>query len=410
MQTNTMDCGICCEPFNKLTRKEVECSNCGSKTCVACVKKYLAQSLEDPHCMTCKHPWDTFYLNSVLPRNYMTGDWRALRAQVLYEKEKSFFPETIPMVDRAIRIEKLRADVLSLHKQELELREKRMGMINEMSELHRNKEEKGTEVYKRKCPSPECKGYIDGDGHCILCGSNTCLKCNIRVLPESDHTCDEKDVDSWKFVQKSSKPCPNCGTRIQRSEGCAQMWCPGCHKAFNWNSGKIEKGPVHNPHYYEYIAKMNINPAPPAYNPCDNVWDFYHFRNLALMTSQDSKDFRYRHQRLNHIVQVDLVKNQRLLDRSNVDLRISFLRDKITEAEYKKLLIKRETQNQKLRRIVDIQETIRLVSSPLLSQLAQGQITYSQFKESIKLLLNMVNESIDRINTNFRSDIARMVF
>lgn len=406
-----MDCGICCEAFNKNTRREVDCSKCGCKTCIGCVKKYLAQSLGDPHCMSCKHPWDTYFLNSVLPRNYMTAEWRALRGQVLYEREKSFFPETIPLVDREIRLEKMREEYIALYRQEQEIRKKRMALNDEISNLlYNKKEENADEGYKRKCPAPECKGYIDGNGHCILCGSDTCMKCNVVIPPASAHACDENDVDTWKFVQKNSKPCPNCGTRIQRSEGCAQMWCPGCHKAFNWNTGKIEKGPVHNPHYYEYIANLNGNAPPlPVYDPCANVWDFFYFHNLAL-SAKNEKDFRFRHQRLNHIVQVDLVKNQRLLEKGNLDLRIGFLRDKISEKEYKRQLIRRETQNQKLRRIVDIQETIRLVATPLLSQLAERQITYDQFKESIGMLLKMANESIDKINTNFRSDIGSFSF
>jgi hypothetical protein len=31
------------------------------------------------------------------------------------------------------------------------------------------------------------------------------------------------------------------------------MWCPQCHTAFRWSTGEIERGAIHNPHYYEWM-------------------------------------------------------------------------------------------------------------------------------------------------------------
>jgi hypothetical protein len=31
------------------------------------------------------------------------------------------------------------------------------------------------------------------------------------------------------------------------------MWCTNCHTAFNWITGEIETGRMHNPHYYEWM-------------------------------------------------------------------------------------------------------------------------------------------------------------
>ena len=30
------------------------------------------------------------------------------------------------------------------------------------------------------------------------------------------------------------------------------MWCTQCHVAFDWRTGAIETGRIHNPHYFEF--------------------------------------------------------------------------------------------------------------------------------------------------------------
>ena len=33
------------------------------------------------------------------------------------------------------------------------------------------------------------------------------------------------------------------------------MWCIKCHQAFSWKTGAIDNGPVHNPHYYQWMKE-----------------------------------------------------------------------------------------------------------------------------------------------------------
>ena len=58
-------------------------------------------------------------------------------------------------------------------------------------------------------------------------------------------------VKTAELIKKDTKPCPSCGERIQKIQGCDQMWCIKCHQAFSWKTGAIDSGPIHNPHYYE---------------------------------------------------------------------------------------------------------------------------------------------------------------
>jgi ferritin-like protein len=76
--------------------------------------------------------------------------------------------------------------------------------------------------------------------------------------------CKKEDVDSVSLIRKETRPCPKCGIRISKIDGCDQMWCTaeGCGTAFSWISNKIISGVVHNPHYYEWLRRNNNGVAP----------------------------------------------------------------------------------------------------------------------------------------------------
>ena len=122
------------------------------------------------------------------------------------------------------------------------------------------------------CPHDNCRGFLSSQYKCELCEMFTCPHCLevIGVSKDIPHTCNPDSVASAEFIKKDTKPCPQCGTRIHKIQGCNQMWCTQCHVAFNYDTGKIDTGRVHNPEYYRYLQQQETDRQAPR-NPDDVI-------------------------------------------------------------------------------------------------------------------------------------------
>jgi hypothetical protein len=93
----------------------------------------------------------------------------------------------------------------------------------------------------RKCPVTDCRGFLSTRWKCDVCENYICIDCN-EIKKGDDHVCDPNAVETMKLLKSDTKPCVKCGAMIFKISGCSQMWCPDCHTAFDWNTGKIVSG------------------------------------------------------------------------------------------------------------------------------------------------------------------------
>ena len=70
-----------------------------------------------------------------------------------------------------------------------------------------------------RCPAEGCRGFLSTAYKCGVCEKSTCPEC-IEVLGDNEHTCNPASVESAKMIKKETRPCPKCGTRIFKLEGC----------------------------------------------------------------------------------------------------------------------------------------------------------------------------------------------
>ena len=185
-------------------------------------------------------------------------------------------------------------------------------------------------AYLFRCGNPKCRGFVNSDYVCEICGTHHCRACWKPMKPENAHVCKREDVESIEEITKNSKPCPNCASRIFKISGCSQMFCTNCHSGFDWNTGKLIIGNFHNPHREAWLTQnRNIGVADDMVNP-----------NLITEHQPRLRSFPEYVRRVREIDSLMRVSNE-IHNHIDVNefklfkLRCDYILNNITEEEYK---------------------------------------------------------------------------
>ena len=302
---DSTECQCCYDTFNKSVRSKIECPQCNFNICKACARQYILSTTELPHCMDCKALWPQRFIVKHLNHSFVDNEYKLHRKKLLLDRQVSMLPETMQAVAEACRREEHNKKQYAILDQIKEL-------TQQIRLLKTEKNNNNTHFYSgssiaessgRKfilpCPDEDCRGYLSTAYKCELCSCYACPKCLILTGKERhDHThvCDEELVKTTEFIRNSSKPCPSCGERIIKSSGCDQMWCTNCKSAFSWRTGKIDKGMIHNPHFFQF--QQNGGGAVPR-NPgdvvCgglpDNWWRIRGLLRQSLLFKSGEKEY-----------------------------------------------------------------------------------------------------------------------
>lgn len=264
-----MYCNICCENFNKSNHSKIICpyNNCNFECCKKCIRTYILNTTNEPHCMNCKNVYNQEFLIEKLNKSFIENDYKNHRKILLVEKEISKTQELMPLVGKQIEIEE-HTKVLNKYMDERkELRNKLNNLdtqIRDINKIINNLKKCDIESERKQfimpCPVDNCKGYLSNKYKCGICKLYTCPDCFevIGYTQNQEHTCNPDSVKSAEAIKRETKPCPKCGVRIFKISGCDQMWCTECRVAFSWKYGTtIITNNIHNPHFIEYMRKQN---------------------------------------------------------------------------------------------------------------------------------------------------------
>lgn len=410
-----MDCTICCEKFNKSKNKQINCGYCNYSFCKSCFQTYLLNCIEDPQCMNCKRTFNYDFLINSCTATFINSEYRDHRRNVLFDREKSLLIETQPyaIVEKQKRELENERNKLKKELRELEVlvSDKRYEIYkieNHLRKLNRETvEENEARKFIRKCPISNCRGFLSTRWICGMCDSAICNKCN--ELKQENHECNPENVASMEFLNKDTKPCPECGTFIHRISGCSQMYCTNCNTPWDWNSGKRVSGNIHNPHYYDFIRNGGGGNRDNQDIPCGGL-PFVSELRTPINVNYDKYGYLFRvHNLVTHIQEVELpvYRVNNVVD-FNRDLRVSYILNGIDEKDFKQMLLTREKLREKKLNYFNIFQMFINVLSDILRQIV---VNYKQNINKLILFDKFVDEQkkiIDNLIIYFNENVKKV--
>ena len=432
-------CIICCEKQNKSTNKPVKCQYCDFECCKKCCKTYVLDQ-STVRCMNndCAKEWTRQYIRKVFPLVFINGELKEHREQVLFDQERSLMPTTQPFVERRILIENLQKEELQIKDQITQLQRQLYDISNRIYNFRYNR---GTDAatsatsterttFVRACPSEDCRGFLSSQWKCGICQKWTCPTCHIVKGEERDceHTCDPNDVATAELLSRDTKPCPKCSMGIFKIDGCNSMWCTQCQTSFDWRTGRIETGFIHNPHYFEWMNRNRAQHAAQDPNAmCERELDhrilitmnsnFLHYITRSeRLTLEEKKEKKEKvgkilniGRNILHLRAVELNRYQFNYEQNNQELRILYMMNRITETDFKNKL---QVQNKKHHKHLELRNVLLLViesASDIIRRLHQtaNKPTWDfnfHIMDEITTLKDYANECFTDISRTYSSN------
>jgi len=444
-----MECNICCEPYNKSNHKLIRCDydKCGFEFCFQCVKKYLLETPEKPHCMNCKREWTREILVEKLPASFINKELKEHRENILFEIEKGLLPSTQKQAEKTKKIREYDEEQKEFRKKLKDVRnifnsydyatndieelrilkdlkieilsyQEEIKFIEKLKDIVQHRNEKNPRVaFIKPCPKNDCRGFLSTGWKCGLCSIKVCSNCH--ELENEGHECEPDAVETVKLLKKESKPCPKCGSLIQKTEGCSQMFhtplSGGCGAVFDWDTLKLHThGAIHNPHYFEYLRKQNGGNIPRQAGDeiCGGLPRYQEFhRNLRVLsdgkqlTQLQFAGFLELYEAYEHNDDVELEKYRVNVINDNEFLRVQYLLNDITEEQFKKRLQQKEKLNDKKRNIYLILHMYQTTILEILRRLMETKHRKELFSlmEEVDTIKNYTNEHLKKVSDLYKS-------
>jgi hypothetical protein len=414
------ECPICLEDFEEENLKYLTCG-CGTNTCIECAKECLLNSTKDPHCHACKRGWDRAFQYKHFGTKWVNKTYKNYRKTLLLDREKARMPETMPFVTVTEKLEEYEQRIREVNNSLRETRDKIFDLEYLRRELYQKKHiiknggivtDKGSDErgrFIKACPNDDCRGFLSSAYKCDLCKIFVCPTCfEIKGFSKNEpHTCDENNIKAAMLIKKETKPCPKCAVPIFKIHGCSQMWCTQCHVAFSWNTGRIEHGVVHNPHFYEWARENGRDTLNPGTIVCGGLVDYYvlsrtirsiyvlrqseEIYNLIFVIHRGARHFNYI---------LDGLRNDMNGNQDNKDIRIRYLRNEIDEKHLAKIVTQRDNIREKKLAMLQIMELMNTVLIENFTDLRNNIENLSKEVLDIELKKERINDCINAFFTN----------
>ena len=401
-----MDCNICIEKYNNSSHLPVQCEFCEFICCRKCCETYILDNNDYASCMECKKQWDRKSLLCKFTRKFVEQDYKKHCENLLFNVEKVLLPATQPIIENMKKKEEMQKEMNEILKQIHKLRT----IYYQYDSSIKNNTIDSKKIFIKKCPKESCRGFLSTQWKCGLCDYWTCPDCHeLKGLDKNtDHTCKNENIETVKLLAKDSKSCPGCSIMIFKIEGCPQMFCTQCKTVFDWRTGRIDTGTVHNPHYFEWLRR---NGKQQDRNPldiqCGREIDHTFISQMQRIGIKRDVNIKYFENISRELIHIRFVELPRFIsDRltNNQDLRVQFLQGNLNENEFKHLLQKRTKKLEKDKEISNVLNTILTSSTEIIYRFFEelknhfNPNTLNKFHNELLELIVYVNSCFEDIS------------
>jgi hypothetical protein len=148
---------------------------------------------------------------------------------------------------------------------------------------------------------------------------------------------------------------------------CDQMFCVQCHTAFSWTKGTIEKGIIHNPHYYQWQKTLQQN-APQVQQQV-NICDENYFPTYSTLASVKTSDYylvnnlaRF-HQFITHIYSVVRPDYLRTVTEDlKMEIDVNYMMTAFGKTEWKRQLYAADRKQEMSRDVLELIDMVYAIS------------------------------------------------
>ena len=198
---------------------------------------------------------------------------------------------------------------------------------------------------------------------------------------------------------------------------CDQMFCITCKTPWSWTTGKmVTSGPIHNPHYYEWLKRNGSTPRNPADVPCGGFPDAWGLRKIPKGVRNTDLYYEF------HRVCMELQDISERTYRSHIDnntnaINIKFLLGDYDEKHWGQLLAKDERKKKRDAEVQEIFAAFRMVAVELINRIHNEPQRFStipllQIEKMLDILhveiialITMINDALRVLSISYRYSV-----
>jgi hypothetical protein len=210
---------------------------------------------------------------------------------------------------------------------------------------------------------------------------------------------------------------------------CNQMFCTKCNTPFDWRTGRAINGPVHNPHYFEWMRNRSPNASsarPPAAEEqnCNNQLTNRIVQDILTMlrdlhirgSSQQARSpieisFSNICRNVMHLQHVIVPQYEVNIVRANEKLRVKFLMNEIDEAKFKSSIQHNDKRHQQHIELVNVFEMVYRSVTDIIYRLrndlrSKSKTDCLQYMAEVDRIVEYANGHLAEISTTYGSTVV----